>query len=186
MLRLALFVLLTSVWLYLSRASLRSRRSHGFYRFYAIELILVLVFLNFVSLGQWFEDPLSPRQLVSWVLLVASLVALVPAVSLLITEGNPEVERSDEEQLIRFEGTTRLVTTGVFGYIRHPMYASLLFLAWGVLFKRPSWIALGLALGATAFLVATAKTEEVENVRYFGSAYDAYKKTTKMFVPFLF
>jgi len=59
-------------------------------------------------------------------------------------------------------------------------------LAWGVFFKNPSWIAAGLALGATAFLVATARAEEVENVRYFGATYEAYKQTTKMFVPFLF
>jgi protein-S-isoprenylcysteine O-methyltransferase Ste14 len=38
----------------------------------------------------------------------------------------------------------------------------------------------------TAFLIATAKVEEVENLSKFGADYAAYMKTTKMFIPFLF
>jgi protein-S-isoprenylcysteine O-methyltransferase Ste14 len=41
-------------------------------------------------------------------------------------------------------------------------------------------------LAATLFLLATAKVEESENVRYFGTAYAEYMKRTKMFIPFLF
>ena len=78
------------------------------------------------------------------------------------------------------------MTSGVFKYIRHPLYCSLLLLAWGAFFKDPSWAGGGLALAATAFLQATAKVEEAENIRYFGAAYRAYMQQTKMFIPFLF
>ena len=88
--------------------------------------------------------------------------------------------------MLSIEKTTRLVTTGAFKYIRHPLYSSLVLLAWGVFFKHPSWLAGGVVLGATAFLVATAKAEEVENGRYFGTAYQAYMQRTKMFIPFIF
>ncbi len=37
----------------------------------------------------------------------------------------------------------------------------------------------------SAFLIATAKVEEKENVLKFGDQYVAYMKKTKMFVPFL-
>ncbi|NIQ77767.1 MAG: isoprenylcysteine carboxylmethyltransferase family protein, partial [Anaerolineae bacterium] len=67
----------------------------------------------------------------------------------------------------------------------HPLYSSLLLLTWGVFLKNPSWAGCGLALGATAFLLATAKVEEAENVRYFGAAYRTYMRQTKMFIPFL-
>jgi protein-S-isoprenylcysteine O-methyltransferase Ste14 len=40
-------------------------------------------------------------------------------------------------------------------------------------------------LGATVFLVATAKVEEAENRLYFGSAYDVYVRQSKMFIPFV-
>jgi len=62
----------------------------------------------------------------------------------------------------------------------------LLVLAWGVFFKHPSLIGSALALAATAFLVATARIEETENMNKFGDDYAVYMKTTKMFIPFVF
>jgi protein-S-isoprenylcysteine O-methyltransferase Ste14 len=43
-----------------------------------------------------------------------------------------------------------------------------------------------LAFIATAFLVATAKVEEAEDLRHFGTAYQEYMGRTRMFIPFLF
>jgi protein-S-isoprenylcysteine O-methyltransferase Ste14 len=183
---LAIFVI-GSVWLaYVSRASLRVPGSHGFYRFFAWECILGLFCLNFINLQQWFGDPFSVRQLISWFLLIACIVPAVHGAHLLRTKGRPDPERRHDPSLVGIETTTRLVTTGVFKYIRHPLYSSLLLLAWGVFFKRPSWAGGGLALAATAFLLATAKVEEVENIRYFGADYRAYMQRTRMFIPFVF
>ncbi len=186
MVRVIIFLVLTAAFAYLTRASLRSPRSHGFYRFFAWECIVLLVLLNFRSFSAWFGDPVSIRQLVSWSLLAASLVPAVWGVQLLRSAGRPARDRREDEPLVGIERTTRLVTTGVFKYVRHPLYSSLLFLTWGVFFKRPGWVAVALALGATGFLLATAKAEEVENTRYFGPPYDAYMRGTKMFIPFLF
>ncbi|MCO6475396.1 MAG: hypothetical protein J5I94_02175 [Phaeodactylibacter sp.] len=47
-------------------------------------------------------------------------------------------------------------------------------------------IGLGLALGASPSLSLTAKTKEKEDIQYFGEAYRAYQKRTKMFIPFVF
>jgi protein-S-isoprenylcysteine O-methyltransferase Ste14 len=58
--------------------------------------------------------------------------------------------------------------------------------AWGVFFKHASLVGGVAVLGATAFLTATAKIEEVENVRHFGTAYQAYMQHTEMFIPFVF
>ena len=97
-----------------------------------------------------------------------------------------ELQMFAEGHLLGIEKTTRLVTTGAFRYIRHPLYSSLLLLAWGVFFKNPSWAGICLALGATAFLVATAMVEEAENLLYFGPVYREYMRRTKMFIPYLF
>jgi protein-S-isoprenylcysteine O-methyltransferase Ste14 len=88
--------------------------------------------------------------------------------------------------MLDFEKTTSLVTTGAYRYIRHPLYSSLLFLTWGVFFKNPSWLGGLLGVMATSFLVATARIEEAEDIRFFGPAYRAYMNGTKMFVPFVF
>jgi protein-S-isoprenylcysteine O-methyltransferase Ste14 len=41
-------------------------------------------------------------------------------------------------------------------------------------------------MAATVFLIATAKADEAECIRFFGAEYQAYMKRTKMFVPFVF
>lgn len=186
MMRLALFAALTAFIAWVSRDSLVNVRSHGFYRFLAWECILGLFFLNFISLQQWFGDFFSTRQVISSFLLVACVVPVVWGTYLLRTQGQADAARRSDGPCLPFEKTTHLVTSGIFGYIRHPLYSSLLLLAWGVFFKRPAWPAGVLALGATAFLIATARTEEVENIRYFGQAYRDYMQHTRMFVPFVF
>jgi protein-S-isoprenylcysteine O-methyltransferase Ste14 len=88
--------------------------------------------------------------------------------------------------MLEFEKTTALVTTGIYRYIRHPMYSSLLFLAWGVFFKSPSWADGLIVAVATLALLATARTEEAEDLRFFGEAYREYTRRSKRFIPFIF
>jgi protein-S-isoprenylcysteine O-methyltransferase Ste14 len=178
----AVFLVVTVGLLYASRACLREPRSHGFWRFWAWEAILVLFLLNMEG---WFRDPFSWHQLVSWVLLAVSGFLVIYGVILLRRMGRQNPRREDAA-LLGFEKTTRLVTVGIYRHIRHPMYSSLLFLAWGVFFKAPSWVGGGLALAATGFLVAAGRMEEAEDIRFFGETYRAYMKRTKMFVPWLF
>jgi protein-S-isoprenylcysteine O-methyltransferase Ste14 len=183
MLKTVVFVVASSGIVYISKASLRDPRSHGFYRFFAWEAILALILLN---LEYWFWDPFSMHQIFSWILLIVSAFLVVHAVHLLRIVGRPDAKRNDGAATIGIEKTTQLVSVGAYKYIRHPMYSSLLFLAWGVFFKDLSWLSAALALAATAFLVATAKVEEAEDIRFFGTAYQTYIKQTKMFIPFLF
>jgi protein-S-isoprenylcysteine O-methyltransferase Ste14 len=178
----AVFLLATAGFVYVSRASLRQPRSHGFYRFFAWEAILALAVLN---IEVWFRNPLSWHQIISWVLLVISGFLVIHGVQLLRKIGKQDSQR-DDSPMLEFEKTTALVTTGAYCYIRHPLYSSLLFLAWGIFFKSPSWLGGGLALAATFFLVATARAEETEDVRFFGPAYQEYISQTRMFIPFLF
>ncbi len=183
MLKLAIFVVVSAVFAYISRASLPAPRSHGFYRFLAWECILGLFLLN---VEVWFGDPFSAPQLVSWLLLIVSAVLVVHGVYLLRRMGKSDDAREDAP-LLAFEKTTTLVVEGIYHYIRHPMYSSLLFLTWGIFFKAVmSWAGLGLALMATFFLTLTARAEEGEDIRFFGTAYQDYMRRTKMFVPFLF
>jgi len=180
--KLVIFVIVSAGLIYMSRDSLRDPRSHGFYRFFAWEFLLVLILLN---VENWFRDPFSIHQMASWLLLIISIFPVVLGVYLLRRSGKPDKQRTDTP-MFEFEKTTSLVTEGVFRYIRHPLYSSLFLLGWGVFFKAPSWLGAGLALLATFFLVMTAKAEETENTRFFGAAYQEYIQQTRMFIPFVF
>jgi protein-S-isoprenylcysteine O-methyltransferase Ste14 len=168
--------------IWVSRGSLRRRDAHGYYRFFAFEAILGLIVLN---APVWFSDPFSPRQLAAWVLLLASLLLAVHGFYLLRQVGKPDCSIGDSARL-GIEKTTRLVRTGAYRFIRHPLYASLLALAWGAFLKAPSWLGILLPAVATGALYLTARVEERENLCYFGAAYDVYLRETRMFIPFVF
>jgi protein-S-isoprenylcysteine O-methyltransferase Ste14 len=181
-LKLSLFIAISAWLLYVSRKPLRVFRSHGFYRFFAWEAILALVLVNS---GVWFSDPLSALQISSWVLLLVSLVMLAQGLSLILRIGKPYSHREDAA-LLPFEKTSVLVTVGLYRYIRHPLYGSLLFLAWGAFLKQPVWYSWCLVGVATVFLIATAKADEAECIRHFGPSYLEYMSGTRMFIPYLF
>jgi protein-S-isoprenylcysteine O-methyltransferase Ste14 len=181
MLQLGLFVLGSAMLAWLSRAALRQPRSHGFYRFFAWEAILALLLLN---LPFWFEDRFAPHQLISWALLFSSIGVLIAGVTLLRRLGKPDRSRADAE-LFAFEKTSTLVTVGIFRYIRHPLYTSLLLLTWGIFFKQIGPAGLLCALTATLFLWLTARCDEQECVAYFGEPYRQYMRRSKRFIPFV-
>lgn len=176
------FILVSLFLVWVSRACLANRRSHGFYRFFGWEAILVLVLLN---VEYWFVDPWGPFQIVSWPLLTVSLGLALHGVWLLKVLGEPDSNR-DAPELMGLEKTTKLVKVGAYRYIRHPIYGALVILSWGVFFKHPSLVGVSLAMIATVMLTATARIEEAENRSFFGVEYEDYMKETKMFFPFLF
>ena len=157
--------------------------SHGFYRFFAWDSILGLFVIN---MKFWFYRPFAWNQIIAWILLIVSLIPLTFGVHSLRTRGKPVQQREGDPSLLAFEKTTQLVTTGIYHYIRHPLYSSLFFLTWGIFFKSISWLALMLAAISTIFLVFTAKADEAECTQFFGSAYQDYMKHTKRFVPYIF
>src|SRR5512135_714126 len=174
MLQLLIFLIVSAGIVAFSAASLRDPRRHGFPRFFAFESILALVLLN---VEYWFRDPFSPPQIASWLMLLASLFLVVHGFYLLRAVGKPSGS---------VENTTVLVRRGAYRYIRHPLYASLLWLAWGAFLKDLSLASTALVLIATVALVFTARVEEAENRSKFGAAYDDYARATRMFIPFLF
>jgi len=182
MMKFALFVALSVGIVSISWKSLKNRRSHGFFRFFAFELILILILMN---IDYWLERPFAAQQIASWILLTASLSLAIHAFFLFISlgkSGSPDGQSAN----LRFENTTQLVTTGAYGYIRHPMYCSLLLFAWGAFLKDASVFAAVAALFSSVLLYATARVEERENIQRFGGEYEAYMKKTKMFLPYLF
>jgi protein-S-isoprenylcysteine O-methyltransferase Ste14 len=172
----------TAFFVWVSRHSLLNPLSHGFYRFFAWECILALVLVNY---PMWTKTPFAPYQIASWLLLLISILLALHAFRLLCSIGQPNAERR-EPGLLSFERTSSLVTAGAYRYIRHPMYAALLFLAWGALLKDISVLSLVLAGGTSVAIYLTALRDEAECKRHFGAGYVEYIKTSKRFIPFVF
>ena len=78
-----------------------------------------------------------------------------------------------------------MVEGGPYRYIRHPMYASVLGMMAGVLVSTPTWRELAAFVLLVAVLALKARREERLWCNHH-PGYDAYKKRTGMFLPFLF
>jgi protein-S-isoprenylcysteine O-methyltransferase Ste14 len=180
--RIILLILVSIFLVIFSWRPLQNPRSHGFYRFFAFEGILILVLLN---IPLWLKNPFSPLQLISWTFLFFSILFVVQGFYLLRKLGGSGAREGSSEN-VAFENTVNLVTDGVYKYVRHPMYSSLLLLAWGVFLKHITIYGILAVLITTGFLVVTAKIEEQENIAFFGSGYEEYIKRSKMFIPYLF
>ena len=174
LIKIVIFLACSAFLLWYSWKSLQDPLSHGFYRFFAWETIVALILLN---ADVWFRDPFSLFQVISWLLLAVCIALVIHGFYLLRVIGKPEGD---------FENTTALVKKGAYKYIRHPLYSSLLFLAWGAFLKDISIASIILVILATVFLFLTGKMEEKENIARFGKSYADYIKETRMFIPFVF
>jgi protein-S-isoprenylcysteine O-methyltransferase Ste14 len=180
--KLFLFFLLSLPIVALSWKTLSNQKSHGFYRFFAWECILWLFVQNYTY---WFSNPLTLYHIISWILLIIAGYVVIAGVIKLKKSGNSGNSRTDKH-LYNFEKTTKLVDTGIYQYIRHPLYASLIFLAWGIFFKNPRFQLVIFSAMATVLLYFTARMDEQECSEFFGIDYKEYMKRSKMFIPYIF
>lgn len=88
--------------------------------------------------------------------------------------GTPMSEKADPE----------LVTTGPYRYIRHPIYSGLILAMIGTaLALGVYWLIPLVLLGG--YFVFSAVVEERTMIRLFPATYPAYKRSTRMLIPFV-
>lgn len=180
--KLVLFIIASVPVTWLSWKPLRDPKSHGFFRYFSWECILWLLISNY---SNWMHKPFSSIQILSWILLFSSALLALAGFITMKRHGSA-VKGSGRQTQYGFEQTTRLVNTGIFRHIRHPMYASLILFTWGVYLKNPDILLTLVSLASTVLLYITAKVDEKECLEVFGEEYRAYMRVSKMFVPYLF
>jgi protein-S-isoprenylcysteine O-methyltransferase Ste14 len=163
-----LFIILFSWFL-----SIKYKRYHGIARFFAFESVFILVLLN---IRVWFVNPFSFQQIISWILMLLSIYAVVTGYLLLKRKGKPTRN---------FENTSLLVKSGIYGYIRHPLYLSIFLLGTGIMLKDPAPFQIVLGIINLVAVYITARIEENEMISKFGEEYKSYMTETKMFIPYL-
>ena len=177
--KVIVFLILSLPLLALSWRALFSLKNHGLYRLVVFECILWLAIQNHRYL---IVEEFDFQQLISSAFMITSLVFVLSAVLTMRKKGRVSKQRQDHT-LLGFEKTTVLIASGIFKHIRHPMYSSLLFLAWGIFLRHLEVTLLMVALIATLSGVVAALIEEKENMVYFGERYRRYMLKTKMFIP---
>lgn len=162
-----------SIMLFSWFLSIKHKRYHGITRFFAFESVFFLVLLNYKV---WFISPFSFQQIISWIILILSAYVVLTGYMLLKREGKPGKN---------FENTSEIVKSGIYHYIRHPLYLSVFLFGTGVMLKDTGYLQVALGLVNLIAIWFTARIEEREMIAKFGNDYREYMKETRMFIPFL-
>ncbi len=117
-LQLLLLIVLSAVAVAASLHAWRTQQAYGFFRFFAFELLAVLIVWN---ANRWFRDPLSIRQIASWTIFAAAAALAAHGFHFLRSVGGAQRRIMEDTQAV--------VEVGAYRFIRHPLYASLVFLA---------------------------------------------------------
>ena len=84
----------------------------------------------------------------------------------------------------KLKENSKLITTGIYKYIRHPMYSSVIMMMLGVLISTPTMMEWIFFLLLIFVLVQKARREEALWLVH-DEAYVEYKKDTKLFLPYI-
>jgi methanethiol S-methyltransferase len=168
-------------------------RKARFYRFYynlfsgiSFLVILVIAYLTpdrrLYSIPQPWSLIMIIGELLAVIILVAGLRQtdvweFIGIRQLLVTEINNSSKARDK----KVDG--RLVTSGVYRYVRHPLYSAGIAFIWLLPVMTTNVFAINLAM--TIYVVIGAYFEERKLRTEFGKEYADYADLTPMFIPFI-
>ncbi|MCB1487790.1 MAG: isoprenylcysteine carboxylmethyltransferase family protein [Bauldia sp.] len=141
---------------------------------------LIYFILGFFVTGPRFADyPFSPVQ--GWIGLALMLAALG-----LLYETHRQLGRNWSVTLDTRKKHT-LIDTGLYAFVRHPMYSAFWLLAFAQAALLANWIAglAGIVGWGILFFLRVGKEEQLM-VETFGDDYRAYMKRTKRVVPLIY
>jgi len=160
------------------RRSLRDAREQTILAIGFLGLLFVPLVYVITGFPQVAERPFSP------VIAGLGIVCLIAALWVFY-RSHAELGRNWSISL-ELRGNHRLVRTGIYRLVRHPMYSSFFLLGLSQLLLLPNWVA-GAAgiVGAGVLYAFRIQREEKMMLENFGDEYRLYMRETKRLVPWL-
>ena len=135
-------------------------------------LLLGAVASGLIWSHQWHSVPLL---LCGWLLVLIAVICGIAGATALGSNLNPFPQPAPD---------ARLVQSGIYSLMRHPLYTALMGGAVGWALVRASWPALAGALVLIAFLHAKASVEELL-LRQLFPDYATYERRVGRFIPWV-
>ena len=167
-------------WLYWLVAAFSMKRGHvPWGREISIRVMIVVVAIALVRLGAFRNHSLdsNPWRYGGGLILFALGLgfAIWARVHIGRNWGGPMTQKNEPE----------LVTSGPYGLVRHPIYSGILLAGLGTAVAL-SWLFLWGVLLAGFYFVYSATVEQRYLTEQFPNTYPPYRRSTKMFLPFIF
>lgn len=165
------------------------------FRFYRVAFNIISTVYFLVLL--WFQFSIPVEKFMSdnvWLKVAGGVIFIVGAMVLLAAFANfNKAEFLGIEQLStnnteneNIQGQHQLVKTGMYGYVRHPLYFGVIIMLIGALVYLPNYSTLILVVTTFIYLPLGVRLEENKLIAEFGEQYLQYRKEVKMLVPFVF
>jgi protein-S-isoprenylcysteine O-methyltransferase Ste14 len=157
------------------------RRIKRYYRLF-FSFMALLTFLPVLAVAYFLPDKRIYSIPFPWVALTV-LVQLAAAAGLVYGVMQTGVNRfvGLDVALDPHKGRRDLVVTGLYRYVRHPLYTLSFIVLW--LMPVMTWNLLALNLGVTAYFIIGSRYEEDKLIGEFGPAYIEYRRRTPAFLP---
>ena len=186
------FLTLADIWLVLGTLAgyqLYLQRNMKSRQRYPEGFVLTLQYLSGIpALGSLILFLVDPDE-VSFVFITLPLV--VNAIGLVLFNGAALVILWSHIELGRFWSDQletlpqhRVIQSGPYAYVRHPLYSSYLVLTIGFFLATANWLVGALMLIYFLTVAARAWKEEAMLITRLGPAYQAYREKTRRFFPF--
>ena len=148
------------------------------YNFIAIITLLPILLLPILLIDQEIYRIPFP-----WIIITLSIQLLAIIVLFIGMKQTGITSFLGLRQLLLPEDTSppRLVTDGLYRYVRHPLYTAGLVFIW--LIPIMTWNLLALIIGLSVYVITGAYFEERKLLLEFGDAYAEYRQHTPMFIP---
>lgn len=141
-------------------------------------LLAVLSFSNIscfpLTIALFPHSPLI--QIAGSVIAVAGLVVAIMGRKKLADNWSSNIEIKEGHEL---------VTSGIYGYVRHPIYTGMLFMGLGTWLVSGRFSAFFFFAILTAFMLFKVREEEELMTTYFPNEYPEYKKRVSCIIPHL-
>jgi len=148
------------------------------YNFIAIFTLLPILFLPVLLV-----DEEIYRIHLPWVIVTLSIQALAVIILVIGLRQTGISSFIGFRQLLLPEDTSppRLMTNGLYRYVRHPLYSAGLAFIW--LLPIMTWNLFALLIGLSAYIIIGAYFEERKLLNEFGDDYAKYRQRTPMLIP---
>jgi len=123
--------------------------------------------------------------IIAHTILANVVAALLLVVGLIIAIMARHTLAGNWSNAVALKKNHELITTGLYGYVRHPIYTGMLMMFLGT---AVSYGTVGAAMGFLTILIGILlklKGEEALMTEHFAEQYKAYKKHTRILIPFL-
>jgi protein-S-isoprenylcysteine O-methyltransferase Ste14 len=149
----------------------------------AYNIIAVFTLLPILLLPVLLVDKEIYRIHLPWVIVTLSIQALAIIILVVGLRQTGLSSFIGIQQLLLPEDTSppRLITNGLYHYVRHPLYSCGLVFIW--LIPIMTWNLLALLIGLSAYIIVGAYFEERKLLIEFGTAYADYRQRTPMLIP---